>query len=79
MKAALGSLAPRGEGVWGTGHHLHVRQRLGRSASWAILCEDLPEETNRVELSKTVVDSSGLVAPKITYRLSDNTASNLGW
>ena len=76
MRAAF---APRGEGVWGAAHHLHVRQRLGRSASWAILCEDLPEETNRVELSDTLVDSSGLAAPKITYRLSDNSVSNLRW
>jgi hypothetical protein len=44
-----------------------------------VLCEDLPEETNRVELSKTLVDSSGIAAPKISYRLSDNTAANLDW
>ena len=76
MKAAF---APRGAGVWGPDHHRHVRQRLGRSPSWAVLCEDLPEETNRVELSKTLVDSSGIAAPKISYRLSDNTAANLDW
>jgi choline dehydrogenase-like flavoprotein len=76
MKAAF---APRGAGVWGPAHHLHVHQRLGRSAQWAVLCEDLPEDTNRVELSPTLVDSSGIAAPKISYRLSENSAANLDW
>src|ERR1035441_10018977 len=66
-------------GVGGPAPHLHVRQRLGRSANWAILCEDLPEEANRVELSKTLADSSGVAAPKITYRLSENSQSNIDW
>src|SRR5439155_88752 len=68
MKAAF---APGGAGAWGAEHHRHVRERLGRSVMWAVLCEDLPEDTNRVELSSTLADSSGIPAPKITYRLSE--------
>jgi hypothetical protein len=76
MKAAF---APRGGGVWGPEHHDHVRARLGRSATWGILCEDLPEEGNRVELSPTLADSSGIPAPKITYRLSENSVKLVDW
>src|SRR3546814_19689752 len=36
-------------------------------------CEDLPEEHNRVTLDPALTDSDGIPAPKITYRLSENT------
>src|SRR5262249_53269665 len=38
------------------------------------LGEDLPEAHNRVELDPALTDSSGLAAPKVFYRLSDNSA-----
>jgi choline dehydrogenase-like flavoprotein len=38
-----------------------------------ICCEDLPEESNTVTLDPTLTDSNGIPAPKITYRLSENT------
>ena len=80
-KWALGSaggplkalFAPDGVGEWGAMHHRHVRERLGRSASWAILGEDLPELDNRVELSPTVTDSFGLPAARVHYRISENS------
>jgi choline dehydrogenase-like flavoprotein len=71
--------SPPGGAEWGPDHHRHVRERLGRNAMWAILCEDLPEEANRVELSASAWDSSGIAAPKITYRLSDNTRAMIEW
>ena len=37
------------------------------------VCEDLPEECNRVTLDPDLVDSDGIPAPKITYRLSENS------
>ena len=49
-----------------------MRTRFGRGARWVVLCEDLPEVTNRVELSSTLVDGSGIPAPKVTYRVSDD-------
>jgi hypothetical protein len=76
MKALF---APAGGGAWGPDHHGHVRERLGRSATWAILGEDLPEEANRVELSTTLADASGLAAPKISYRVSSNTVALSKW
>jgi hypothetical protein len=73
------ALAPDGRGTWGPGHHAHVRQRLGRTASWVIIAEDLPDPANRVELSGTLVDAAGVPAPTITYRLSDNTRRLMAW
>jgi hypothetical protein len=43
------------------------------------LCEDLPENTNRVELSTELFDSSGIPAPKITYRLAENSVAMIDW
>ncbi|CAN5232071.1 GMC family oxidoreductase [soil metagenome] len=61
------------EPIWGETFHETVRSRLGRSAMWGIIAEDLPEETNRVELDPTLTDSDGIPAPKVIYRLSDNS------
>ena len=38
-----------------------------------IICEDLPEEHNRVTLDPDLTDADGIAAPKITYRLSENS------
>ncbi|MFT4616142.1 MAG: choline dehydrogenase-like flavoprotein [Minisyncoccia bacterium] len=71
VNAALPSRA--GEQVWGADHHLHVRNRLGRGASWGLFGEDLPDEQNHVKLSKTATDSSGLPAPELHYSVSENS------
>jgi choline dehydrogenase-like flavoprotein len=71
INAALPSRA--GEQVWGDEHHRHVRDRLGRGASWGLFGEDLPDESNRVSLSAATTDSSGLPAPELHYRVSDNS------
>ncbi|MDQ6772102.1 MAG: GMC family oxidoreductase [Candidatus Dormibacteraeota bacterium] len=59
--------------IWGPGFHRHLRQRLGRSAMWGIIAEDLPEESNRVVLDSSRTDSSGLPAARILYRMSENS------
>jgi choline dehydrogenase-like flavoprotein len=56
-----------------------VEKALGKSFEWAASIEDLPEESNTVTLSTDLVDSSGLPAPKITYRLSGDSLRNLDW
>lgn len=76
LGAAFGS---DGQGVWGEGHHAHFRERFGRSASWILITEDLPEPENRVELSPTLCDSDGLPAPRIAYRLSENSRRLMAW
>lgn len=40
---------------------------------WATNTEDLPEETNRVTLDPALTDGDGVAAPKIAYRIGDNT------
>jgi choline dehydrogenase-like flavoprotein len=62
-----------GTPVWGPGHHAAFRRRFGRSASWAIMGEDLPEDANCVTLDDVAVDSDGLPAAAVRYTPSENT------
>jgi choline dehydrogenase-like flavoprotein len=71
VNAAMPSRA--GEVCWGREHHRRVRSRFGHCLSWGIFGEDLPAAENRVELHSELRDGSGLVAPKVTYRVSSNT------
>jgi choline dehydrogenase-like flavoprotein len=59
--------------IWGSNFHRDLRKRLGRSAMWGIIAEDLPEEENRVALDPIKTDSDGLPAARIQYRMSENS------
>lgn len=59
--------------VWGEAFHRASDDIFGRSFSWGIQTEDLPEEGNRVTLDREETDDSGLPAARIEYRVSDNT------
>jgi choline dehydrogenase-like flavoprotein len=59
--------------IWGAAFHEGIRMRLGRSAMWGIIAEDLPDEENRVVLDAGLTDSDGIPAPKIIYRMSENS------
>jgi choline dehydrogenase-like flavoprotein len=74
LKAALA----RGR-LWGSGHHAYMRERLGRSVSWTILAEDLPDPANRVTMSAEIRDGAGVPGAVITYHLSDNSRRLLAW
>ena len=37
------------------------------------ICEDLPDESNRVTLDPALTDANGIPAPAISYRLSENS------
>jgi choline dehydrogenase-like flavoprotein len=71
INAALPSRA--GTQAWGLEHHLHVRSHLGRGANWGLFGEDLPAEANQVSLSATLRDSSGIAAPEVHYKVSENS------
>ena len=63
----------RFQDFWGTNLHESVKRRFGHSLIWGIVGEDLPEESNRVELSPDMVDSDGLPSPRIVYKVSENS------
>ncbi len=62
---------------WGSGHHDAYAKIVDRTAGMVIICEDLPEEHNTVTLDPDLVDGHGIPAPKVTYRLSDNSQKML--
>lgn len=75
LTAALPTRA--GSSTWGAEHHRHVREHLGRTVSWAIFGEDLPDPENRVEIAPGLTDSSGIPAPRIRYRVGANSRALL--
>lgn len=66
-----------GEIPWGAGHHDAFRRLQDRITSLFAICEDLPEEHNRVTLDPDLTDSDGIPAPRIDYTLSDNSKQML--
>jgi choline dehydrogenase-like flavoprotein len=65
------------EASWGEALHKNVERRLGRTLIVGIIGEDLPLETNRVELDETLTDSDGIPAPKVIYRTDENSRALL--
>jgi choline dehydrogenase-like flavoprotein len=59
--------------IWGEAFHAGIRKRLGHSAMWGIIAEDLPDDKNRVVLDPELKDGDGIPAPKIIYRMSENS------
>jgi choline dehydrogenase-like flavoprotein len=58
---------------WGAAHHRIFRELLDHRLRIGVACEDLPEEHNRVTLDPELKDSHGIPAPRIDYRISENT------
>ena len=58
---------------WGTQHHQAYRTLHKKIAGMWAMCEDLPEEHNRVTIDPILKDSNGIPCPKIDYTLSDNS------
>jgi hypothetical protein len=48
---------------WGAGHHAAFRRLNGHLLGLSAICEDLPEEHNRVTLDPILKDSHGILAP----------------
>lgn len=76
---AITAINGMGDGLlpWGVQHHAAYRNLFERQAGMVSICEDLPEEINRVTLDPTLTDANGIPAPKITYRLGENTLKML--
>jgi choline dehydrogenase-like flavoprotein len=60
------------DAVWGSAFHEVARTHRG-ALLWGAVSEDLPSEDNRVTLSSKLTDADGLPAPKVEYRISDET------
>ena len=67
------SSAAAGRLPWGTDHHRVFRQLANHRIGLSAICEDLPEEHNRVTLDPVLKDSHGIPAPKVEYTIGDNT------
>ncbi|HLZ07605.1 MAG TPA: GMC family oxidoreductase, partial [Chloroflexota bacterium] len=63
--------------TWGRDHHRSFAERDGHLINLGVMGEDLPEEHNQVTLDPLLTDSHGIPAPKVTYRLSDNSSRML--
>jgi choline dehydrogenase-like flavoprotein len=62
---------------WGADHHRVYAELFDRTAGMVVICEDLPDPDNRVTLDPQLTDSDGIPAPKVTYRLSENSTKML--
>jgi choline dehydrogenase-like flavoprotein len=58
---------------WGADHHRVMRRRFPHLIPLWVLGEDLPEESNRVELDPVLKDSSGIAAARVVYTASENS------
>jgi choline dehydrogenase-like flavoprotein len=65
------------EDSWGANLHKLVDRRFNHMMVYGIIGEDLPEESNRVELDSELTDSDGIAAPKLFYKTSDNSTNML--
>lgn len=57
---------------WGKAIH-DLDRYAGHAMSWAANIEDLPEESNCISLDPDLKDSDGIPAPKVQYRISENS------
>ena len=58
---------------FGKKFHKSFLDTYGYNIPIAIICEDLPEKSNYMELDYTQKDSNGLPGVKINYKLSNNS------
>jgi choline dehydrogenase-like flavoprotein len=72
VSTALGAIEARPI-PWGEAHRREFARRFGHTISIAVICEDLPEPENRVLLDPDLVDGDGIPAPKVRYRLGENS------
>src|SRR5262249_5353414 len=61
----------------GEAHHDAFGALLDRTAGLLAICEDLPEPENRITLDPDLKDRDGIPAPRVRYRLSDNSTAML--
>lgn len=65
--------------AWGAAHHTVVQEKYRQSISLSIMCDELPDEANRVELDPSLTDDSGIPAPRLILKRSENTEKALAF
>jgi len=73
MTYALGGYGIDAPIPWGAEHREIMDGVYPYLAGLTVVSEDLPEEHNRVTLDPDLTDSDGIPAPKIAYRMGENT------
>ena len=58
---------------WGENFCARMKEAIGHTIEWAVVPEDLPEESNYVDLDPNLKDTDGLPSPRIHYKVSENT------
>ena len=61
----------------GAEHHAGYAALFERTAGILAICEDIADPDNRVTLDPQLTDSNGIPAPKIDYRLGENSEKML--
>jgi choline dehydrogenase-like flavoprotein len=61
------------EQIWGAALHDRVAATLGHAVVWGIVGEDLPDPANDVTLDPTLRDGDGIPAPRVRYRMGENS------
>lgn len=76
VNTALGGFLAR-RLPWGAAHHRRFAERFSHMAYLAICGEDLPEDHNAVTLDPELMDTHGIPAAHVHYRLSENSEKML--
>jgi len=72
LNTALGGFV--GQRVpWGPDHHRVMAERWQHVINLGVMGEDLPEAHNEVVLDPVLVDGHGIPAPRVRYKLSENS------
>ena len=58
---------------WGADHHATYRKLVYHRLNLSVVVDDLPEAHNRVMLDPVLTDSHGIPAPKVEYRMGENS------
>jgi choline dehydrogenase-like flavoprotein len=59
--------------AWGQGHHKAFTDLFDHTCGMTVCAEDLADLDNSITLSPALRDSDGLPAPKMVYRVSENS------
>ena len=73
VSAALGGVAGHSRVPWGKSHREAFSELFNHCITVAIVGDDLPEPSNRVELDPELTDDDGIPAPRIVYKTRDNS------